>query len=240
MARKAIEEVSQRKLNQIVRQSYNKSAWESVTKRDLSPKDEAKAISNFLSKAQIGDNLYEFNGQTYRLIKHQRSPNNISYKDIEGMFPELKRVQRGKNEVFINSNTGQTMSRRQALNLYNEATKGEKYQTKYSRQKRQPTNIWDFPFLGFETLAIRRTQKRKNSLMGEWENAVKQTLETNSPIPLQEFCKKHRNKAVIVDAITNTKVNLCDVTFEDIIMADQEGLLTVGNRSPYVTQQIIA
>ena len=76
--------------------------------------------------------------------------------------------------------------------------------------------------------------------MGEWENAVKQTLETNSPIPLQEFCKKHRNKAVIVDAITNTKVNLCDVTFEDIIMADQEGLLTVGNRSPYVTQQIIA
>lgn len=238
MARKAIEEVSQRKLNEIVRQSYNKSAWESVLKRGISPKDEAKAISSFLSNAQVDNNLYEFNGQTYRLIKPERSPNNTSYKDIETMFPELKRVKRGKNEVFINRNTGETLSRRQALNLYSEATKGEKYQAKYSREKKQRVNVWAFPFLGHETVAIPRTQKRKNSLMGEWENVVKQVVKRNSPIPLQEFCKKHRGKAVIVDAITNERINLCDVTFEAIITASQEGLLTIGNHTPYVSQKI--
>ena len=56
----------------------------------------------------------------------------IGYKEIEGMFPNLKHVQEGKNIIYVNQQTGKVLSRREALNLY---TKGKVSNTSFSQKE---------------------------------------------------------------------------------------------------------
>lgn len=231
--------VSQRKLNNLVKEAYSQSAWETFLKRQPTEKEQKEAITKFLNRARINDDTYEFNGVKYQVRPQDKTGRHISYKDIEREFPELQRVKRGKNEVYLNRETGKEMSRRQALNLYTQEVYGEKYQTEYSRKAQQRVNRWQFGLNGLEFISIPITRKKQNAIMGEWSNVVKQVIKENSSTPLKEFSKKHKGKVIITDVVTNTQIDLTKITFSDIIEAKNDGLLPSGNETPY-TRNIVA
>lgn len=226
----AIKTVSQRKLNSIV--AGHLKALESI--KPLSPKEKASRVTAYLNNVSLGNGKYRINGTTYQVEGTTREARKAGYKEIEAMFPDLKRVKKGKNIVYVNQQTGEVLSRRQALNLYTQATSGEKYQTRYSRRRAQKVNLWTFPFSGFTTIEIKRSRKKENRLMGEFWNVVKQVQNENSSTALDEFCKKNKGKAIVEDQVTQLKINLCDVTFDDILNAQGNGVLPVGSEKPYV------
>ena len=235
--------ISQRKLNDLVRQAYNQTAWETVQRRAPTKYQEDKAIKAFLANTRQGNDTYRFNGVDYQVwTQPTKAPTKtkprISYKDIERAFPEYTRVKRGKNIVYIDKTTGKEISRRQAEKRYSEEVRGEKYQEEYSKRTSRRANQWHFGLRGLDTVSIPLTRKKQNSYMGEFMNIIKDVINKNSARGLAEFKKKHHGKAIITDVATETEINLCDITYDEIVESFENGSFILPNGEVYIREAI--
>jgi len=183
--REKIRYVSQRKFNQLAKASYGRfiSHGNFPNQKPLSLKEYRKT---FEDDGILVNNIRYFPKPT------TPPPRNASYTQIEGMFPYVKRVRHEKDYAYLDTRTGNIISKRQSLNLYTQATTGELYETRYSKRKKESYNEYPFSFMGFGTIRIRRTRKREISVMGSSYNAVANVIATISYEPMQRFFVKHK------------------------------------------------
>ena len=80
------------------------------------------------------------------------------------------------------------------------------------------TAVWLFPFLGFNKIEIEESREEEFQLLKQFWKAIKEVEYKNEATLLDNFCKNYKGKAIVEDQVTHEKINLCDVSFDDICM----------------------